>query len=73
MGNAVLNITNWFLGLAAWVSSLMIIYGGVKYILARGNKKKEIKAGKTFIHGLVILIVLGFLYALSLPTIAPPI
>ena len=46
MSNAVLNIINWFLGLATLVSSSVIIYGGVRYFLARGNKEKEKRAGK---------------------------
>jgi len=73
MGNAVLNIMNWSLGLAAWVASLMTIYGGIKYILARGNKEKEKKSIRMFICGLVILFVLGFIFAISLPTpVLPP-
>ncbi len=71
MGETVLNIINWFLGLASSVSVLMIIYGGVKYILARGNKEKETAAKKTFIYSLVIFIVLGFLYALLIPPSYP--
>ena len=71
MGSPVLNIVNWFLGLMAWVSSLMIIYGGVKYIFARGNKEKENRAGKIFIYGLVILLVSGFIFALLIPIVAP--
>ena len=72
MNNAVPNIINWFLGLAGLVFSLMTIYGGVKYFLARGNKEKETKAIKFFIYGLVVLLVLGFLFVISLPTPVPP-
>jgi heme O synthase-like polyprenyltransferase len=72
MGNPVLNIINWFLGIAAWVASLMTIYGGVRYFLARGNKEKETRAGKIFIYGLVVLLILGFIFVISLPT-TPPI
>ena len=72
MNNAVLNITNFFLGLVAWISSLMIIYSGVRYFLVRGNKEKESRAGKMFIYGLVVLFIVCFLYAISLPTSVPP-
>ena len=71
MGNVVLNIINWFLGLATLISSLVIIYGGVRYFLARGNKEKEKKSIKMFIYGLVILFVLGFIYAMITPTRPP--
>lgn len=73
MDNAVSNIINCLLSFAAWISSLMIIYGGVKYILARGNKEKETRAGKMFISGLVVLLILAFLYAISLTAPAPPL
>ena len=73
MDNAILNITNLFLGLVVWISSLVIIYGGIKYFLARGNKEKENKAGKMFIYGLMVLFIAGFLYASLLPTsVLPP-
>jgi len=72
MNNAILNITNWFLGLVAWISSLMIIYSGIRYFLARGNKEKENRAGKMFIYGLIVLFIVCFLYAVLLPT-APPL
>ena len=72
MGNAVLNMANWFLGLAAWVASLVTICGGVKYFLARGNKEKEKRAAKMFIYGLVGLFVASFIFVVLLPT-APPL
>ena len=73
MYNAVLNIINWFLGLSGLVFLSMTIYSGVKYILARGNKEKEKRAGKMFIYGLVILFILGFIFVISLPTpVLPP-
>ncbi len=74
MGDPVYNIINWFLGLATLISSLLIIYSGTKYILARGNKEKEPKAGKMFIYSLAIFIVLAFLYPIFNPPLtAPPL
>ena len=73
MGNAVLNIINLFLGLAGLFFSLLTICGGIKYFLAKGNKEKEARAGQMFIYGLAILLVLGFLFAVSLPApVLPP-
>lgn len=43
MGDPIHNVINWFIGLATLTSSLMVIYGGAKYILARGNKEKGSK------------------------------
>lgn len=72
MGNLVLDIINFFLGLALLVSLLMIFCGGIKYVLAKGNKKKEIKSGKMFVYGLIILLVLAIIYAISSPLISSP-
>ena len=66
------NITNWFLGLVAWASSLVAICGGVKYIFAKGNKEKENRAGKMFMYGLAILLIIGFIFViLSVTTPSP--
>jgi len=74
MSDTVCGIIYWFLSLATSASSLLVIYGGTKYILTRGNKEKEAKAGKIFIYNVVALIVLGFLYAIFSPvTTTPPL
>lgn len=67
-------VINWFIGLATLTSSLMVIYGGAKYILTGENKEKGSRAGKMFIYSSVILIILAFLYAIfNPPLIAPPL
>ena len=68
MDNLVLNITSWFLGIATWISLLVIICGGIKYFLARGNKGKEKRAGKIFVYGLIILFISAVLFAVLFPT-----
>jgi len=73
MDNTVLNIMNWFLWLAGLVSLLMIIYGGVKYFLARGNKEKENVAGKIFIYGLAILLTIGFIFVILITATPSPL
>ena len=73
MSIPTINVINLFLGLAAWISSLIIIYSGIKYLLVRRDKNKKIKAGKMFIYSLVILIISVFLYAILLPPSVPPL
>ena len=67
MGNSVSNLPIWFLALAPWVFLLVIIYGSVKYVLARGNEGKEPKVGKMFLYGIVVLFVLSFLFVVLIP------
>ena len=65
MSNAVLNIINWFFWLAVLLSPLMIACSGIRYFLARGDKEKEAKAIKMFLCGLVILLIVGFIFVIS--------
>ena len=72
MSNAILNITNWFFGSAILVSSSVAIYGGIRYFLARGDKEKEARAGKMFMCGLVVFLIISFIFVISIVTTPSP-
>ena len=60
----VLNITNWILGFVFIIAVLMIIFGGVLYLISAGNED-SIKRGKdTIINGIAGVVICGLAYAM---------
>ncbi|MCK5466347.1 hypothetical protein KAI56_02505 [Candidatus Parcubacteria bacterium] len=64
MSSVTVNITSFILGLWAFLSMIVCVYGGIKYFFARRNKEKEKRAIKHFLFGLLNLIVVYFIYAI---------
>ncbi|MFA5433497.1 MAG: hypothetical protein WC319_11600 [Candidatus Paceibacterota bacterium] len=57
-------ILDWIIGIAMILAPLVIIYGGLKYMLARGDKKKISQAKKVILYGilgLILVLVASFL------------
>lgn len=61
---AVLNITNYALGLAISIATLMIMYAGVLYMVSGGNEEAADRARKTLANAIVGIIIMGLAYAI---------
>jgi hypothetical protein len=60
----LLNITNFILGFAAMIATLVIIYGGVVYLTSLGNDDRAAQAKKIIASGIIGLIIIGLAYAI---------
>ena len=60
----VMSITNYILGFISLIAVLIIIYGGILYLISAGNQDSIDKAKKTITYGVVGLIVCGLAYAM---------
>jgi len=59
----ILNITNWTLGIVAFLAVLFLVWGGVNYVTAAGNEE-QIETAKIIIrYALLGLVVAGISYA----------
>lgn len=56
---AVRNIINIGLSLAAFVAAIMILYGGVRYIISRGEESEAEKAKDIILYAVIGLVVIG--------------
>lgn len=64
MSSAAINITSFILGIWAFISMTICVYGGIKYFFTKGNKEKEKRATRHFLFGLLNLIIAYFVYAI---------
>jgi len=64
MSSAAINITSFVLGIWAFISMIVCVYGGIKYFFARGDKDKEKRAIRHFLFGLLNLIIAYLVYAI---------
>lgn len=62
--SAIMNITNYILGFIAIIATLIVIYGGVRYLTAMGNDDEVGKAKKTIYSGIIGIVICGLAYAL---------
>lgn len=62
--NAIMNITNYILGFIAIIATLIVIYGGVRYLTAMGNDDEVGKAKKTIYSGIIGIVICGLAYAI---------
>lgn len=60
----LLNITNFILGFAAMIATLVIIYGGIVYLTSLGNDDRAAQAKKIIASGIIGLIIIGLAYAI---------
>ena len=56
---AIIGIINWLLILAALAAMIMLIYGGVQYIVSRGDEESASTAKNTILYAIIGLIVIG--------------
>lgn len=62
--SGVTNIINFLLILAGLVAAIYIIYGGVRYIISRGDENEAEAAKNTILFAVIGLIVIGFAAAI---------
>jgi len=60
---AIMNLTNFILGLVAVIATLMIIYGGVLYLTSLGNEEASAVAKRTIANAIVGIFITGLAYA----------
>lgn len=61
---SVIRIVNYALILAGLVAAVFIVYGGVTYIISRGDEDDAEKAKNTILFAVIGLIVIGLAAAL---------
>jgi len=61
---AILNLTNWLLGLAAMAGVLAMIWGGINYIGSSGDTQKADLSKRIIYYALMGIFVAGIAYAL---------
>lgn len=59
LGENIWGIVNVSLVLVGLLAAIMIIYGGIKYIIARGDENAAEEAKKTILYAVIGLIVIG--------------
>lgn len=53
-------IANWLIVVGVVIAAIFIIWGGLRYMLARGDKTKADEAKKSILHGIIgAAVVLG--------------
>jgi hypothetical protein len=62
--DAIYDTTDWILGFATAISVLMLIIGGLYYVMSTGNQEQITTAKKIIQYSLYGLIVVGISYAL---------
>ena len=58
-------IADWVAGIVALVAVLMIVYGGVQYMISGGNEEKTTAARKTVQWALIGLLIVGLSWSLA--------
>ncbi|MCK5122936.1 MAG: hypothetical protein KAQ87_02205 [Candidatus Pacebacteria bacterium] len=61
---AIMNVTNYILGFIAIIATLVIIYGGVRYLTAGGNEDSVAEAKKIIASGVIGMVIAGLAYAM---------
>lgn len=61
----VMNLINWFIGIAGIVSAIFLVVGGVGYMTSSGDSGKLQKAKNTITYSLIGLAIVGLSYAIS--------
>lgn len=58
----ILTIVNWFLGFLGLIAVIMVIYGGVTYVVSAGSDEAVGKAKKIIMYALIgiVIILLSF-------------
>jgi hypothetical protein len=56
--DVISNVMNFVYAIAPIVAVVYIFWGGVKYIMAAGNKEKAHRAGETVKHAVIGLIII---------------
>lgn len=62
--DAIYDTTDWILGFATAISVLMLVFGGLYYVMSTGNQEQITTAKKIIQYSLYGLIVVGISYAL---------
>lgn len=65
LATVVGNVVNAFLGLSGLVLMIVVIYGGIRYMIAGGNEEEVKKAKQWIINGIIGLIIISLAFALS--------
>ena len=60
----LLNIINYFLGFLGILAVLMVIYGGVMYMLAQGDSQKADKGKKIIMYAIIGIVIILLSFAL---------
>lgn len=61
---AVLNLTNWLLGLAAMAGVVAIIWGGMNYISSSGDTQKADLSKRIIYYAFMGIFIAGIAYAI---------
>lgn len=59
LNQVVLDITNWMLGFIIILSFLMIVYGGIRYLVSFGSEDETAVARKIIVYSITGLIIAG--------------
>lgn len=62
--DAVLNMTDWFLGFVGSMAVLYLVWGAIKYTSSSGDQQKTTEAKAVIKYALMGLVVAGISYAL---------
>ncbi len=62
--DAVLNMTNWFLGFVGSMAVLYLVWGAIKYTSSAGDQQKTTEARGVIKYALMGLVVAGIAFAL---------
>lgn len=65
MRNNVAHLVKWIIGFFVTIFILVIIYGIIQYLFARGNKDSIDKAKKVVVSGIIGVMITGFVYFLT--------
>lgn len=66
MRTVITRVINWILGFMAVIATLLLIWGGVQYLISQGDEAAIEKAKHTITYAVVGLIVIGLAYAIVL-------
>jgi hypothetical protein len=65
----VSELKDWILALTALIALIIIVYGGVMYMLAAGDEKRASKAKNIILYGLIgVVVIVGAYFLISLVT-----
>lgn len=64
LGTALFSLVNIFLILVGVVATIILIYGGVQYIISRGDDGAVEKAKNTILYSVIGIIVIGLAAAI---------
>ncbi|MEA2097503.1 MAG: pilin [Patescibacteria group bacterium] len=64
LDEAMMNITNWLLGIISMIAVLVVIWGGINYLTAAGDEEKARKAKKIITYSLIGVAITGLAYGI---------